>query len=168
MKKIESEKTPADIFFFGEYLHSLDSQRRLAIPKNWRSKAGVARFFLLPGRNKALQLIPFNTFREFLKKTGKVSFADESASLALARLGAVSQECECDSQGRISIPQRLIDYAELKSGDEAMLVGAIATGQIWSKENWRKNQTSDENVLNVIQKIDERPDDLINILKGRI
>ena len=151
-------------FFFGEFEHSLDSQRRVAIPSNWR-KEKKATFFLLPGRHNALQLIPFGTFRELLMKFKKISFADPAASLAFARLGARGQECECDKQGRIQIPQKLIEQSGLKN--QVVMVGAVTTIQIWSKDNWSLFQKSDQNdVLDVIQKIGERPDDLADILKG--
>ncbi|MFA6568940.1 MAG: division/cell wall cluster transcriptional repressor MraZ, partial [Victivallales bacterium] len=122
-------------------------------------------FFLLPGRHNALQLIPFGTFRELLMKFKKISFADPAASLAFARLGARGQECECDKQGRIQIPQKLIEQSGLKN--QVVMVGAVTTIQIWSKDNWSLFQKSDQNdVLDVIQKIGERPDDLADILKG--
>jgi MraZ protein len=151
-------------FFFGEFEHSLDPQRRVAIPSNWR-KEKKPTFFLLPGRHKALHLIPFGTFRETLMKLRKISFADPAASLAFARLGASGQECECDKQGRIQIPQKLIEQSELKG--QVVMVGALTTIQIWSKENWSMFQKSDQNdVLDVIQKIEERPDNLLDVLKG--
>lgn len=161
----KSAKLEKTAFFFGEYEHSLDAQRRLAIPKIWRANGNASRFFLLPGRYKALQLIPFESFQELLTKARKIPFADASASLALARLGAMAQECRCDKQGRIAIPQLLMDYAALK--EQVILVGALTTIQIWSPGNWKKLQTSDETVLDEIQKIGERPDSLSEILKGK-
>lgn len=168
MKSADKAKSGLGIFFSGEYVHSLDPQRRIAIPRTWRSRAGASRFFLLPGRNKTLQLIPFETLQEFLDKARKVSFADASASLALARLGAMAQECECDGQGRISIPPKLMEHAELKSEAEVVLVGAVNNGWILSKASWNRMQAPVEDVLDVVQKITEKPDDLVDILKGRI
>jgi len=151
-------------YFFGEFEHSLDPQRRVAIPSNWRKEKKTT-FFLLPGRHNTLQLIPFSTFRETLMKFKKISFADPAASLAFARLGASGQECECDKQGRIQIPQKLIEQAGLKN--QVVMIGSLTTIQIWSKENWNLFGKSDQNdVLDVIQKIGERPDDLKDILKG--
>ena len=166
MVKQASKSTIKDeeSFFFGEFEHSLDPQRRVAIPSNWR-KEKKATFFLLPGRHNALHLIPFGTFRETLMKFKKISFADPAASLAFARLGATGQECECDKQGRIQIPQKLIEQSGLKN--QVVMIGAVTTIQIWSKENWSMFQKSDQNdVIDVIQKIGERPDDLKDILKG--
>ena len=157
----------ADIFFAGEFEHALDAQRRIAIPRPWRDDDEGGRFFLLPGRHRTLQLVPYAYFHEqLLDKAKKVSFADADAALALARLGSLAQECRCDKQGRIPLPQRLMEYAGLS--DNAILVGALTTVQIWEPDAWRRMQTSDEQALDVIQKIGERPDDLMAILKGRL
>jgi division/cell wall cluster transcriptional repressor MraZ len=152
--------------FTGEYEHSLDAQRRIAIPTCWRRKGEENIFFLLPGRHGALQLIPQEGFNELLLKARKVSFADPAASLALARLGSMAQESKCDKQGRFQIPQKLIDFANLK--ESAVMVGALTSVQIWAPENWNKVRPADETVLDEIQKIGERADSLTDILKGKL
>jgi MraZ protein len=151
----------------GEYAHSLDTQRRVAIPRSWRKKGEENIFYLLPGRNGALQLIPEESFKDLLDKARRVSFADPSASLALARLGSMAQECRCDRQGRIAIPQRLIEYADLKEGSVVM-VGALTAVQIWSPEKWEQYRAADESVLDEIQKITERSDSLMDVLKDKL
>ena len=90
----------------------------------------------------------------------------QSASLALARLGSMAQESRCDKQGRFQIPQKLIDFANLK--ESAVMVGALTSVQIWSPENWNKVRPADETVLDEIQKIGERADSLTDILKGKL
>ena len=154
------------ITFTGESEHTLDAQRRIAIPTCWRRKGEDNIFFLLPGRHGALQLIPEESFNELLQKARKVSFADSSASLALARLGAMAQECRCDKQGRFQIPQRLLDFSGLT--DLAVMVGALTTIQIWTPENWDKFRTADESVLDEIQKIGERESSLAEIIRENV
>ena len=154
------------ITFTGEYEHTLDAQRRIAIPTCWRRKGEENIFFLLPGRHGALQLIPEDSFNDLLQKARKVSFADSAASLALARLGAMAQECRCDKQGRFKIPQRLLDFAGLK--DSAVMVGALTTVQVWTPENWDKFRTADESVLDEIQKIGERESSLADIIRENV
>lgn len=158
-KKSHADSSP---FFFGEYEHAVDSQRRVAIPSAWRT-SGESRFILFPGRNSSVMLVPFESFSEFLNKARKVSLANRKAQEALARLGSRVSECKCDKQGRIQIPQRMLDILEIK--DQAVLVGAISNAQIWSPENWSKKQGSDETYLDEVQKIDESPDDFMSLLQ---
>jgi MraZ protein len=41
-----------------------------------------------------------------------------------------------DQQGRIRIPQSLIEYAEIKK--DVVMVGVLERAEIWAKENWNK------------------------------
>lgn len=151
-----------ELFFFGEFTHSLDSQRRVAVPREWRGKGDDVRFILFPGRN-SLMLIPFAAFRDFLVKARKVSFANREAQEALARIGAKVQECVCDKQGRITILQRLLD--SLGITDQVVMVGAFSTIQIWHPETWNQRQASDDSYLDEVQRITESPDGFMELFK---
>jgi len=151
-----------ELFFFGEFTHSLDNQRRVAIPREWRGKSDETRFILFPGRD-SLMLIPYAAFRDFLAKARKVSLANRQAQEALARIGSKVQECICDKQGRITISQRLLDVLGIK--DEIVLVGAFSTIQLWRPEAWAMRRDDDDAYLDEVQKITESPDGLMDILK---
>ncbi|MEI6055439.1 MAG: hypothetical protein WCR55_05190 [Lentisphaerota bacterium] len=150
-----------DVLYAGEFVHSVDTQRRVAIPSEWRSRGDDNRFYVLPGRHNALQLMPFSVFKAMAEKLKKVSIADPKASLALAKLGARSRECTPDKQGRIHIPEQLLEHAEIKKGNEVdseiVLVGVFNSIQIWSNSNWNKHkqQMSDDEMLDVLQSIEE-------------
>lgn len=161
-----SDSQDESLSFFGEFEHTLDSQRRLAIPGQWRKKKGVNQFFLVPGRNNILQLIPFESFKNFLDKARKISFADAKLSLALAQFGAKAQECVCDKQGRIPIPQRLLDYAGLKN--QVMLIGSVSTIQIWHPDKWNALSMGDEGYLDLVQQIGEENNNLMDIIQGAL
>ena len=45
-------------------------------------------------------------------------------------------ECKCDGQGRVLIPPALKQYAQLDK--DIALVGNLERFEIWSKENWDK------------------------------
>lgn len=151
------------LYFFGEYKHSLDSQRRIAIPSLWRNSVGKTRFFLVPGRNRILQLIPFSSFKNFLEKAGKISFANEKAGKALAKFASKVQDSSCDKQGRMAISKRLYEYSGL--GQQVLLVGAVTTVQIWDPERWRSENSDDEHCLDEMQRIGESDEDAFSMMK---
>ena len=152
-----------EITFTGEYPHSLDSQRRFAVPRQWRSE-GI-KYYVLPGRGSILQLIPEYTFKDFLDKVRKVSLTNAAVGRALALLGSQAQECNCDKQGRISLTPKLKDYAGIDS--ELIIVGAFTHAQIWNKEAWQQQADDTESVLDVIDSIlTENDSDIINLLKN--
>ncbi len=165
-KEKSSDSGVEEVFFFGEYQHSLDDQRRVAIPKSWRKKTGEDSFFLVPGRDKSLMLIPHESFREFLIKAQKISFANRQAQAALAKLGAQVKECNCDRQGRIQIPQKMLESLEVN--EQVMLIGAFTNIQIWSPEAWEKSQGNGEEYLDEVQKIGEKGDDISNLMQAVI
>ena len=141
-----------ELVFCGKFEHSIDSQGRIAIPKDWRYKDKESRYILLPSKN-FLQLYPFESFKNFLAKAKEVSFADRKKAMALAKVASKAQECRCDKQGRIKIPSRLLATADLNG--QATLVGAFTSAQIWSPTNWEieLENEDDEEYLNEIMNI---------------
>lgn len=165
----DRKNSDSELLFVGEFIYAIDSQRRFAIPSEWRAKEKGNKFFILPGRHNSLQLMTPAYFEKLADKLKKVSIADPKASIALARLGAKAKECVCDKQGRVAVSENLLEYAGIKKAGklegEIVLVGAFNSIQIWSKENWNKQQMSDNEVLDVLQKIEEAPDDISTFFK---
>ncbi len=142
--------------FLGSFTHSIDSQRRVAIPREWRFNVADPHptFYLLPGRNFTIQVIPKALFEdEVLGKLRKVSFADEPKTRALARIGAKASQGVCDKQGRIKLTQGLLDHAGLRQ--QAVLIGGITNIQIMTVENWKKSDMGNDEMLDQIQRIQD-------------
>ena len=141
-------------YFSGSYTHTIDSQRRVSIPKDWRKDdaGNDLLFYLLPGRDRTIQVLTKELFEnEILAKFKKVSFADPEKSRALARIGAKASQSTCDKQGRINLTQMLLDHAGLK--DQAVLIGGLTTIQIMTPETWSKNDMGTDEMLDHIQEI---------------
>ena len=156
-----------EITFTGEYPLSLDSQRRVSVPKQWRGEG--LKYYILPGRNGILQFITQSYFMDFLKQVRKVSLTNAKIGRALAMLGSSAQEVSCDKQGRISISAKLKKYASLDS--EVVMVGAFTHAQIWTKESWDAQNDDPEAVLDVIDGLFGNSDgdfmDLLNNLGAK-
>ncbi len=149
-------------FFFGEYTYSLDKQRRVAIPADWRTKGVESRFVMLPGRDSLL-LLPYDAFKASFAKLSKVSFANRRAQLALAKIGSRAQQCVCDKQGRIKIGQRLLEPFDIT--DQVVMVGAFTSVQLWNPKTWEAQQDGDDSYLDELEKISENPDNLLEMLQ---
>lgn len=163
-----SKENPGnDICFLGEREHAVDSQRRIALSRKWRGEDdSLNRFFILPGRSRSLQLVPASIFNELMQKLRKVSFADAQAAVALAGIGSMAQEVTCDKQGRISINAKLLEHAGIT--DSALLIGAVTTIQIWEPAAWNDQKMDSESGLDVIQAIQERPDDFADVIRRTV
>ena len=142
-----------ELCYLGSFERPLDGQRRIAIPKDWRSHFGTMDiFYLLPGRHKSIQVLPETLFRTtILSNANKVSFANAAKMQALARIGSQASRSVCDKQGRISLSKSLVKHAGLNSS--TMLVGSITTIQIMSIENWKSYTMTTEETLDHIEAI---------------
>ncbi len=123
-----------EVFFFGTYEHSLDNQGRVAIPSDWRRGEGETRFILFQGTEHDLLLFPFESFRDFLVKAQKVSFANPAAQRALQQFGARARECRCDKQGRIRLEKMHLDAASIT--DQVTMVGGVTHIKMCAPQNW--------------------------------
>ncbi len=139
-------------FFLGEYEHTLDAQRRVAIPAGWR---GCGRFILLPGKDHSIQMMTVETFREMvLDKTKKLSLGNMEDARNLARLGSRAQECVCDKQGRIQISQQLASYANLR--EKVALVGSVSMILLYPPEAWNllRDGNGEEHCFDIFNRLD--------------
>lgn len=144
--------------FVNHFSHTVDSQRRIAIPAEWRRKDGETAFYLLPARENIVQLIPQATFYEqVIRKAQKMSLADVRFSRDLALFASRAQKCVCDKQGRIQIDPSLMAHGNFE--EKIVLVGAFWHIQLWKPERWELiNSSSDNDYFDVMQRINELPD----------
>ncbi|MDZ7611499.1 MAG: division/cell wall cluster transcriptional repressor MraZ [Candidatus Moranbacteria bacterium] len=127
--------------FIGEYQHSIDAKKRLAMPskfrRNFKNKAVVTR-----GLDNCLFVYPMKEWEKIAEKLGNMPVG-ESATRSFVRLmlaGAV--DVELDSQGRVLVPDYLKKYAGLNK--EVVIAGLYNRLEIWDKKNWEKYKESAE------------------------
>jgi MraZ protein len=121
--------------FIGEYLHSIDLKKRMALPSKFRAdlknKVVVTR-----GLDKCLFVYPLSVWEELAGKLGTLPVG-ESATRSFIRLmlaGAV--DVEIDKQGRVLIPDFLRDYAGL--GKNVIVAGIYNRLEIWDEKKWKE------------------------------
>lgn len=121
--------------FIGEYIHSLDSKKRLSIPAKFRKELGK-KAVLAVGPDNSLALYPLEEWEKVAQKLAELPTGKRDAR-AFARIflsGAA--EVELDSLGRILIPDFLKEKAELKN--EAVILGLSRRIEIWSQRRWEE------------------------------
>ena len=120
----------------GQYQHSLDAKGRLFIPARLRDKLG-SNFYVTIGMDKYKFLSIFSqaSWDDFKAKRTSQPMS-KSGQIRLICANAVN--CEPDSQGRILLPQKLREYAQLQK--EVVILGVISHCEIWSAENWKQNE----------------------------
>lgn len=134
--------------FWGEYSHQLDSKGRLIIPTRYRSQL-TDDAILTRGLDHNLVIYPKQTWEKVKEQLNQVPITHPSAR-ALRRLlfsGAV--ELSLDKQGRINMPNYLLEYASIE--DSILLVGMETFIELWSPEHWRSTL---ENISAVLAESD--------------
>lgn len=118
--------------FVGTFEHSLDEKGRVVLPSTFRDHMAVKGF--LSQFDRCLGLWTEEGFADVARRlTDKIrdGLAPQDAMRAFA---ANAHEVRPDSQGRITIPQRLREFAGLER--EAVVIGAIDRIEIWDAARW--------------------------------
>jgi MraZ protein len=117
----------------GEYLHTLDSKKRISLPAKFRKEVG-RRVVITRGLDSCLFMFPEKAWQKIAEKVSSlpVGQADTRGMSRFLLAGAV--ETEVDSAGRILIPDFLKDFADLKS--RVVLAGVSDRIEIWNEKTW--------------------------------
>lgn len=122
--------------FRGTHENTIDDKGRVSFPAPFRS--------LLPEEDARLVItnyIPAHlwafTFEHWAQLENKIKslpLTDETARKFKHFFIAGAHEVTIDKLGRVLIPPRLREYAQL--GKNIAFVGSVTHVEIWSKENW--------------------------------
>jgi MraZ protein len=117
----------------GEYKHTIDDKKRMAIPAKLRKEIGKGAV-LTRGLDNSLALYPAKEWQKMVEKlnqlpTGKLDVRGFNR-LILAGASPV----ELDSLGRVLVPDYLKEYAGLKKN--VVIAGVYNRLEIWDEEKW--------------------------------
>lgn len=130
--------------FRGSSFHTIDSKGRIIIPTRFRDviRAGGGNGIVVSRMDKSLVSYTLEGWSKIESKI--LSLAEKSENMRRFRRVFIggSFECSCDNQDRILIPPALRQYAELKK--EIVLIGVLDHFEVWSRENWDKENMNME------------------------
>ena len=119
----------------GEYIHTLDSKKRLSLPAKFRKEIGK-RVVVTRGLDACLFMYPEKAWEKISAKLAELPMG-QSDTRALSRFmlsGAV--EGEVDAAGRILIPDFLKEFANLRG--KVVLAGVNERVEIWNETHWNE------------------------------
>lgn len=124
------------MFYLGKFNHTLDAKNRLFVPARFREKLG-ADFVLFKMPEDCLALYDSENFEKLIEQVYEKSETEESREAQRNFFdGALS--VTQDKQGRFTVPQDFIEYANL--GEEVLILGAANRLEIWNKERYEKSR----------------------------
>ncbi|MFC1645364.1 division/cell wall cluster transcriptional repressor MraZ [Patescibacteria group bacterium] len=121
--------------FIGEYQHSIDSKRRMAMPSKFRGELGE-KVVVTRGLDKCLFVYPMKNWEELAEKLGNLPMGEASTRSFVRLMLSGAVDTEIDKQGRILIPDYLKDYAGLDKN--VIVAGLFNRLEIWSDDSWDK------------------------------
>lgn len=139
--------------YTGKYFHSVDSKGRLQLPSGWRSDPDAGfppRFYYLwLGQDGCIEAAPPERYAAVERQFRRIAHRRGRAGRDLMRFHfSAGQDVTPDNQGRISIPDHILEYAGLsrsRTEDRATaIVGVGSAFEIWSKGRFEATPTLDE------------------------
>jgi MraZ protein len=120
----------------GTYDRNLDDKRRLAIPRRMREQFGddVSRLYVAPGTERSLALYSPHAFENLAQRLAGQSPNRTDVRNYLRLFYSRAEEVTFDRQGRIRIPERLIEFARLQH--DVMLLGVHDHAELWDRGLW--------------------------------
>ena len=127
--------------FIGEYQHSFDEKGRVSVPAKFRVflKDGAV---VTRGLDKCLFLYTLAEWGMLSEKISSLPIG-KASSRAFSRLMlAGAMDAAPDTQGRISVPEYLREYAGIKKN--AVIAGVGNRLEIWDREEWEAYKSGAE------------------------
>ena len=124
-------------YFSGEHYHQLDAKNRIRIPVKFKSDISEKLVFS-KGVTPCIYVLPYSEYAEMIEKFNSLPQFDSEVQLALSIYMASFEILEEDNQGRILLPQSLLEYAGIEKN--VVTVGVKNRLEIWSEE--RRNAIS--------------------------
>jgi MraZ protein len=124
--------------FLGTYLVSMTSGKRTVVPSVFREKLGDS-LILAKWYEECLVLVGKSSLNALLTRiTGGEKVIINPIRQTEHFILASAYDVVPDDQGRIVIPDRLVDYAKL--GEAVYFLGVGDRIEIWNKETWDEKE----------------------------
>ena len=121
------------IVLIGEFQHNIDAKGRLTMPAKFRPELG-GQFVVTRGLDGCLFGYPMENWAVQEEKLKKLNLMKKDARQFARFFYSAATEVEIDKQGRINLPQTLLDYAKIDK--ECRVIGVYDRIEIWSSERW--------------------------------
>ena len=120
--------------FLGSYTYTLDDKGRVSLPAPFRRDTDDQHFVLLQVYPPSLALYPQSTWRDVESRLRNLLRDQPDSRTWVMRVLASAVEVSPDSQGRILIPSRLQEAADLEG--QVLMVGMIDKVELWNPSDF--------------------------------
>jgi MraZ protein len=138
--------------FIGRYYHKLEAKGRVSFPKEFRKKA--ENWIITRGLDGGLFVFKKEDFLKKIEGISQRTFTKKRNRDFTRLMVNEAVEVNADRNGRVSLPEYLIETAGLKKN--LVVVGSYGYVEIWDQEKYHQYLTNLENTAETIaESIDE-------------
>ncbi|MFV2197338.1 MULTISPECIES: division/cell wall cluster transcriptional repressor MraZ [unclassified Nocardiopsis] len=127
--------------FLGTHTPRLDQKGRLFLPAKYRDELSGG-LVITKGQEHCLYVFPMEEFRRVTEALSSAPVTAKAVRDYGRVLFASASDESCDKQGRVTIPQKLREYAGLQH--ECVVVGANTRLEIWAAQAWAEYEAEQE------------------------
>ncbi len=131
----------------GEYTHTIDPKKRLAVPAKLRKELGD-RVIVTRGLNNCLFVYPLVEWQKLTEKLSNLPMGQGDTRSFLRLLFSGAAEVELDQLGRILVPDYLKQYAGLHQ--RVVITGVYDRLEIWEEARWNSYKNEVEKNTDMI------------------
>lgn len=117
----------------GEYRHTIDEKRRVALPAKFRRALGKT-LVITRGLDSCLFVFSMAQWRKIVEKLDHLSVGQADSRAFGRYLFAGAAEIEVDQLGRILIPPELAAHAHLET--RTVMIGVNDRCEVWNETVW--------------------------------
>ncbi len=121
--------------FFGTYNPKIDDKGRLILPAKFREQLADG-LMVTRGQEHCLYVWPQAELERMTERLREAPLSNPNARGFIRMFSSGSADEVPDKQGRITIPQKLRDYAGLSK--DVVVIGAITRLEIWDEAAWEE------------------------------
>ncbi|WP_127942687.1 division/cell wall cluster transcriptional repressor MraZ [Mycoplasma sp. ATU-Cv-703] len=122
---------------FGNFERSLDQKKRVIVPVKLRQELGMV-FYATIGPDKVLELRDADSFNLWKSKLLGNNMLNSKARIFARLLLGNTAELNVDGQGRVMLPDHLIQGAQITR--DVVFVGVGNKVELWPAETFKKFQ----------------------------
>jgi MraZ protein len=123
--------------FLGEFIHAIDEKGRLTIPAKFRADL-AAGLVVTRGIDRCLAIYPLEEWNRLAERVSALPLTDRRARAFRRLVFASAADAVPDRQGRVLIPPRLREYADLDS--EVIVTGLNTYIEVWNTGGWAQER----------------------------
>ena len=135
----------------GQYKHTIDIKKRLALPIKFRGELG-SKVIITKGVENCLVIYTEKEWETMSQKLGNLPMSQGEARSFARHLLASAMEIELDKLGRILLPDYLKQYADLSKN--VVVCGLSNRLEVWDEKKWDDySKSAEKGVEEIVSKL---------------